>query len=682
MRALKSLAAIAAVVAGLLVPVTASHATAVTTVSPATGSSTTGISLTTAAGCAGADANTYIQVFQTGPGFPEAGFSIRNKSKADLYVSGSGYVIPLGSNMQDAAAAQTPAATLGGKYTFTIKCFAGALTNTASETLGTADIWFTSATVYVSTDPAVSTSVGLAASRLSVSSDTSVTLTASLTPSNAVGSVEFFDGVTSLGTSAVSAGVATTSKTFSEDLQGRLTSHSITAVFTPTNALAFAASTSSSVTVKVVKTQTVDGSPAALPTDGTSSTAISVQTSATCPNADDATKYQVFMVGSGFPVDGINVTPKNSASSLPVSGSGYLIPLSANMAAFAAAQSPPATLDGEYVFTVKCFSGTHSTPTAVLGSASLWFTSPTVYQTTEPSHGTATSLQVAISPVGSVVTGQTVTFTATVTPTEAVGSVTFTATPVSGGGSPIVLGTGVVNSGEAAVTYSSLAGGASSGLPKSYHIDATFTPSSEAYFTSDAEQKTLVVLAKLTPANTVAPSMTAAKVGTMLTCSVGTWTDASTYTITIKVAGVTVKSGTGTSTTYTPVAANVGKQITCAVVARSVDSVTTNASAPAKTVAEGAALKVVSGKSPKITGTVKSGQKLTVSSGTWTPAAKTYSYQWVTIVGSKATAIARATSASYTIPASLKGKTIGVIVTAELPGYADGTVTITAGKVA
>ena len=679
MRALKSIVAVTAVIAGLIIPITSSQAAGVVSVSPSTGTNTSGLTLSASSTCSTDDANTKIQAFLSGPGFPAQGYSIFNKSAASMVESGSGYAFPLLENMQSAAASQTPSATLGGKYTLTIKCYQG-LSNTPTETLGTTNFWFTSATAYVTSDPATSTSIALQASAADASNATEVTFTATVTPSEAVGAVEFFDGTTSMGTVAVVAGVATKAKTFSTDGAGVIKTHAVTAVFTPTNALAFGPSTSLAANVKVT-TPPGTGTVSVSPTDGTSNSAIDIYTTTMCPNADAATKVQVVMEGQGFS-GGKNVTPKAAEESLARSGSGYRTTLSKNMAAFAAEQNPVPTLSGQYTFTVKCFQGVGASPTAIIGTSSLWFTSPTVFQTTEPASGVATSLEMGITPVGSVVAGSTVTFTATVTPSGATGSVVFTATPVSGGGTPITLGTGQIVQGVATVTYNSLAGGASSGLPKSYHIDAAYTSNSDDYFDSEADQKTLVVLAKLTPVNTAAPVISTAKVGTALTCTRGTWLDASTYSIVVKVAGATVKTSTGATAVYTPVAADANKSVSCRVTATSVDGVTANQDATAKTIGLGSALTVVAGKSPKITGTIATGKKLTVAAGTWSPAATSYTYQWVTIVGTKATAISNATASSFTIPASLKGKTIGVIVTAKKAGYANGTTTVKAGKIA
>jgi hypothetical protein len=139
-------------------------------------------------------------------------------------------------------------------------------------------------------------------------------------------------------------------------------------------------------------------------------------------------------------------------------------------------------------------------------------------------------------------------------------------------------------------------------------------------------------------------------------------------------------SGSATSTTYTPVPADRNKQLTCSVEATAMGGGKASASAAAKTIALGTAITPLSGKSPVISGTMKVAQTVQVSTGTWSKTGATYTYQWVTMVGSKATNVASATKSSFKIPASLKGKTIGVIVTATVTGYLPGIVTIKANK--
>lgn len=90
------------------------------------------------------------------------------------------------------------------------------------------------------------TSLSVASSASSVVIGTSVTLTAVVSPA-AAGSVEFFDGSTSLGSASISTGTTATLDT------GALAvgSHQISAAFTPTDATVATASTAAAVTVTV-----------------------------------------------------------------------------------------------------------------------------------------------------------------------------------------------------------------------------------------------------------------------------------------------------------------------------------------------------------------------------------------------------------------------------------------------
>jgi len=101
-----------------------------------------------------------------------------------------------------------------------------------------------------STSP-VATATALTAAPSSAEQGTDVVLTATVAAqdtagNDAVGSVEFLNGATSLGTAAVSGGTA--SKTVTDLPLG---TNSITAKFTPTDATAFAASTSTPVSVTI-----------------------------------------------------------------------------------------------------------------------------------------------------------------------------------------------------------------------------------------------------------------------------------------------------------------------------------------------------------------------------------------------------------------------------------------------
>ncbi|MFF8836172.1 hypothetical protein [Streptomyces sp. NPDC015130] len=68
---------------------------------------------------------------------------------------------------------------------------------------------------------------------------------------------------------------------------------------------------------------------------------------------------------------------------------------------------------------------------------------------------------------------------------------------------------------------------------------------------------------------------------------------------------------------------------------------------------------------PKVTGTVVVGGKVTATSGSWSPTADTYAYQW----RANGVIIAGATASSYTVPSTLQGKQLSVSVTARKAGH-------------
>lgn len=122
----------------------------------------------------------------------------------------------------------------------------GARTVTATYSAADGSAW-SAAVDTVAVQVAEETTTTLAADDTSVTVGTEVTLTATLDPLTAAGTVQFLDGVTAMGTPvALAAGVAekaTTTLTEGE--------HSITAVFIPTAATVHMASTSDPVVVTV-----------------------------------------------------------------------------------------------------------------------------------------------------------------------------------------------------------------------------------------------------------------------------------------------------------------------------------------------------------------------------------------------------------------------------------------------
>jgi hypothetical protein len=122
--------------------------------------------------------------------------------------------------------------SLGARFTATSAAAFGDSTTTSPTPL---TVQAQGTSIVLTTDPA-----GI------VSSGSSVMVTATLAPANAGGSVEFFDGQTSLGASSPSAGQAKiTTAALTEG------AHSLTAVFTPAYPLVLTSSTSDAVTLTV-----------------------------------------------------------------------------------------------------------------------------------------------------------------------------------------------------------------------------------------------------------------------------------------------------------------------------------------------------------------------------------------------------------------------------------------------
>ncbi|MFE6939498.1 Ig-like domain-containing protein [Streptomyces chartreusis] len=216
-------------------------------VSPATGTDTSGITLTTPAPCP--DPSTNLIVGVKGAGFPTDGQIVVGNSPISTYATApnGGIVVPLSDTMRNYAST-AGFTTLQGRYDFTLTC-RGAF---GSATYGdfTAPIWFTSDTAYQNTAPVTATTTKLAASPAGpVVQGTSVKLTATVSPSAAAGTVRFLDGTTQIGGAVtVSGGVAT--RTTSSLAVG---THSLKAQFVPADPALYGGSTSAalSYTVKI-----------------------------------------------------------------------------------------------------------------------------------------------------------------------------------------------------------------------------------------------------------------------------------------------------------------------------------------------------------------------------------------------------------------------------------------------
>ena len=235
--------------AGTVALGTASHADApgAMEVSPATGTDTSGVQLTTAGPCPSDATNLLVSV--AGSGFPAEGQNVVGNSPISTYATTpeGGMVVPLSSTMRDYASV-AGFTTLQGRYDFTLTCRAAF----GSATFGTfaTSIWFTSNTAYQNTAPATATTTALTVSPATpVVQGTPVTLTAAVAPAGAAGSVQFLDGTKALG-SPVPVTAGTAKLTTSTLAVG---THPLAARFTPSDTAAFAPSTSAQVssTVKI-----------------------------------------------------------------------------------------------------------------------------------------------------------------------------------------------------------------------------------------------------------------------------------------------------------------------------------------------------------------------------------------------------------------------------------------------
>lgn len=173
----------------------------------------------------------------------------------------------------------------------------------------------------------------------------------------------------------------------------------------------------------------------------------------------------------------------------------------------------------------------------------------------------------------------------------------------------------------------------------------------------------------LPPVNTVLPSITGTpSVGSVLTCSTGTWSNSPTgYTYQWLQNGAAI--GGATSSTYTQVSGDEGETLTCAVTASNAGGSASVVTGPVYTGRPFVTVAPVITSSSLYVGTV-----FTCSTGTWGNSPTSYAYQWF----ANGTAITGATSSSYTSQTIDDGATLTCAVTAT---NAVGAVTATTASV-
>jgi hypothetical protein len=207
---------------------------------------------------------------------------------------------------------------------------------------------------------------------------------------------------------------------------------------------------------------------------------------------------------------------------------------------------------GRYDITVYC---TNPLGSSRLGrfTGSLWFTDATHYQSTDPATSQSTTTTSLVSaPDARADRGESVTFTASVTPATAAGNIVFTS---SLNGASSTLATVPLSGGKALVTKADLEVGL-------YYVTAAFQPTDAAKAKASASKDVTFVIAPVkpaTPPDSVTISGTA-KVGQTLTCG-GAFT-AATTTTTSWVRDRRPIAG-GTAATYKLVAADKGALVQC-----------------------------------------------------------------------------------------------------------------------
>ncbi len=192
---------------------------------------------------------------------------------------------------------------------------------------------------------------------------------------------------------------------------------------------------------------------------------------------------------------------------------------------------------------------------------------------------------------------------------------------------------------------------------------------------SSATSAQTAVVTAAPPVNTAAPTVSGtARDGQTLTAANGTWTGTPVISFTYQwrrcdaAGGACADIAGATSSAYTQVAADVGGTIRVVVTASNAAG---SASATAAQTGVVAPTPPVSTGLPVISGTLRDGQVLSATAGTWTGTPViSFAYQWrrCDAAGASCADIAGATASTYTQVAGDVGSTLRVVVTATNAG--------------
>jgi hypothetical protein len=269
---------------------------------------------------------------------------------------------------------------------------------------------------------------------------------------------------------------------------------------------------------------------------------------------------------------------------------------------------------------------------------------------------TSSTTTLAASPSTQAYVGQSVTLTATVSPSGAAGSVQFKdgATDI---GSPVA-----VSSGQA--VHPAL-------LPDAgtHSYSAAFVPTDATAYSASASS---TMSYKVIPAPSWKPVIYGTvRVGSTPACVAG-FNDATSVTYAWYHNGTAISGAT--ASTYKIAEGYYAQALTCRVTATNPAGSTSALSSPV-TIAIGPAL--VATTKPYLYGNHVHGQYEYANHGVWKPAATSYTYQWY--VGT--TKISGATSYRYLVPLADKGKTLNCVVTARRTYWTAGAYRTAAVKI-
>jgi len=177
------------------------------------------------------------------------------------------------------------------------------------------------------------------------------------------------------------------------------------------------------------------------------------------------------------------------------------------------------------------------------------------------------------------------------------------------------------------------------------------------------------------PANTVGPVISgSATVGGTLSTTNGTWTGAATIAYTYSWLRCTTAAVAtcadipgATARTYTPVSADLARYLRVRVVGTNGQGAGMMRSVVAGPIAGPVVVAPVNTAYPTISGSAASGSTLTATTGTWTGTSPSYAYSWLrctTLAVATCSAIAGATSATYTLGSGDVGRYLRIAVTA------------------